>query len=262
MKPCSTSGRRSAGFSLIELLVAMAIGLIVTLAITSVLIRSEGGKRSTTSVNDINQTGAYVTYVLDRAIRNAGTGYTQSWSTTYGCLLNAKKAGTQVLPPTIPTTSAFGNFQAPAVPAIRLSPVIIGKSLADVGGATPLVRGDVWMVMGGTAGAAELPLAVTPGSVTATQFLVTNTLGYRASNIVLLADAGVPGGCMLQQVDGTVGSLPQVVPLSGTYYSTSGSTVNLFDFGEEFDQGRWITDECSFEDTSIGGDAIPILEFV
>jgi type IV pilus assembly protein PilW len=220
------SHRRSAAFSLIELLVSMAIGLIVTLAIASVMIRSEGSRRSSTSVNDINQTGAYVAYLLDRSIRNAGSGYSQSWGTTFGCLLNASVGGANVMPlPTaFPSTSAFANFALP----VRLAPVIIGKGLATSGGIT---GGDVLMVMGGTAGAAEVPIPVSPGSVTSSQLQVQTNIGFQASNILLLADSGVPGGCMLQQVDPGVVVPSQIVPLSGTYYKSSGSTVNLSNFG-------------------------------
>ena len=233
MKPRPTTpARRTAGFSLIELLVSMVIGLVVTLAITSVLIRSEGSKRSTTSVNDINQTGAYAAYVLDRAIRSAGSGFSQRWSSMYGCLLNASSGGTQVLPASLSSSPTFANVTSATMPT-RLSPVIIGKGLANTG---TQIRGDVLMVMGGTAGAAEVPMSMTPGSINTLssppQFQVSNTLGYRANNIILLADSsGVPGGCMLQQVDGSVGSSPQVVPLSGTYYSGTGATVSLTSFG-------------------------------
>jgi type IV pilus assembly protein PilW len=228
MKPrLNPASRRSIGFSLIELLVSMAIGLVVTLAITSVLVRSEGTKRSTTSVNDLSQTGAYSAYLLDRAIRNAGSGFSQTWSTMYGCLLNASSGGTQVLPASLSASPTFANVTSTTMPT-RLSPVIIGKDLADSG---TQVRGDVLMVMGGTAGAAEMPLAVTPGSVTSSQLLVSNTLGYQANNIILLADTSVTGGCLLEQVGPTVGGTPQVVPLSGTYYTGSGASVNLTDFG-------------------------------
>jgi type IV pilus assembly protein PilW len=216
----TTPVRRVTGFSLIELLVSMVIGLVVTLAITSVLIRSEGSKRSTTSVNDINQTGAYAAYVLDRAIRSAGSGFSQNWSATYGCQLNASAGGTQVLPPSIPASSAFKNVGGGAMPA-RLAPVVIGKGLALNTG------GDVLMVMGGTAGAAEVPLAVTP--LSSTNWQVPNTLTYRVGNVVLLADTSVPSGCMLQQL-GSLDATASTVQLAGTYFSATGANVNLASF--------------------------------
>jgi type IV pilus assembly protein PilW len=221
---------RLAGFSLIELLVAMGIGLVVTLAITIVSVRSEGSKRSTTSVNDIEQAGAYATYMLDRSLRDAGSGYSQSWSSMYGCLLNASYSGTQLLPATIPaSTLAFSNVKTTTLPT-RLAPVIIGKSLANVTSPSAQTRGDVLMVQGGSAGVAESPMQVTPKSVTTSQLMLSNTLGLQSQNIVLVADPSVTGGCLIEEVDPSVGTVAQVVPFSGNYYTSAGSTVSLTAF--------------------------------
>ena len=83
------------GFSLIELMVSVAIGLIVTLAITGVLVASEQRKRTSTSVNDVNQTGAYISYVLDKAIRSAGSGFSEKSAAVFGCALKASRNGAQ-----------------------------------------------------------------------------------------------------------------------------------------------------------------------
>ena len=227
-------GTRSRGFSLIELLVSMVIGLVVTLAITSVLIRTEGSKRSTTSVNDLNQTGAYTAYLLDRAIRSAGSGYSQRWSDVYGCLLDATKGGTHVLPlpSAIPSASTFANVTLP----LRLTPVIIGKGLANTTGVGAQVRGDVLIVMAGTGGAAESPQVVQPTSVTTSSLRLANGLGVGDGDLVLLTDPSVTGGCMVQQVGG--GSpvkartdAIQTIPLAGSYYASAGTNVQLTDFG-------------------------------
>lgn len=226
--------RPAHGFSLIELLVAMAIGLILTLAITSVLIRTEGSKRSTTAVNDINQSGAYTTYVLDRAIRSAGSGFAQSWRTVFGCLLDVSKNSTAALPlaASMPATSAFANFGLP----VRLAPFVIGKDLANVG---TDVRGDVLMVMAGTAGVGESPQSVTPGSVDLTTdptkptLQLQTTLGYVTDDMLLLADPVVTGGCLMQQVGSghLATDAGPVLPLGGTYYRATGTNVNLASFG-------------------------------
>lgn len=235
MKPAVTPAPRDAGFSLIELLISMVIALVVTLAITSVLLRSEGSKRGTTSVNDLNQTGAYAAFVLERAIRNAGSGLSQRWSDVYGCLLDVSKDSAPVLPmaTAFPDASAFSNVKNITM-AVRLAPVIIGKSLADT---TGVVRGDVLMVMGGGSGRGEAPhpvLPPTPVQLTQSNVRLANTLVYRSNDLVLLADTGVPGGCMVQQVlfPGTsTGSLDQSLPLGGTYFASTGTHVDLDDFG-------------------------------
>lgn len=250
MKPSSTT--RTAGFSLIELLVAMAIGLVVTLAITSVLIRSEGSKRSSTSVNEINQTGAYTAFVLDRVIRSAGSGFSQRWSEVYGCLLNVSKGGNAVLPipATISASSAFRNITAtsPAPLPVRLAPVIIGEGRADTTSPTE-VRGDVLLVMAGTAGVGESPQPVTANSIDTTtsppQLLLQNTLGYETTDLILLSDPSAPAGCMLQQVGTHLPtSYGQVLPLAGDYYKAVGTTVNLADLdsnGTAMQMGKAVT---------------------
>jgi type IV pilus assembly protein PilW len=215
---------RSRGFSLIELLVAMAIGLVVTLAISSVMIRTEGSKRSTTSVNDINQAGSYSAFVLDRHIRSAGSGFSQRYRETFGCVLNAKKGADVVLPlPTLSASSPFKNFAANP----RLYPVIIGENQAN-----PTTGGDVLMVMSGSGGMAELPLKVQPNSVTNTEMRLYNAMGLATNDLILLTDPDLPG-CLLTQVGGrTRTESGQNLPLATDgYYTATGTNVNLDQFG-------------------------------
>ncbi len=74
----------------------MVIGLVLTLAVTSIVTVGEAQKRSTTSTNDMDQAGAYASYVLDRALRSAGSGLTQSIQPTdrgvFGCKLIGGRA--------------------------------------------------------------------------------------------------------------------------------------------------------------------------
>ncbi len=222
--------KNTAGFSLIELMISMAIGMLVTLAVTAVMIRGETNKRTATSLNDVNQTGAFITYTLDRNLRNAGSGFSQAWSQGgFGCKLNIMSAGVGILPrpDAFPFTSAFANVPQ----ALRLAPALIGKGMAD---SALEVRGDVLFVMGGQAGGSEMPMAVTPGSVTATNFRLANSLGYRTGDVLLLMDPAVTAGCLLQQVAWTgsgTGSTDQNIPLGGTYYSATATDVNLASFG-------------------------------
>lgn len=254
---------RTAGFSLIELLVAMVIGLVVTLAVTSVLIRSEGSKRSSTSVNEINQTGAYTAFVLDRVIRSAGSGFSQRWSEVYGCLLDVTKVVVPPATPPLPTgavlpipatiaaSSAFRSLTASPLP-IRLAPLIIGKDLANTTGTGGEVRGDVLLVMAGSAGVGESPQPVNPTGVTNSRVVLTNTVGYRTDDLVLLADTSI-ASCMMQQVkftsDPPAGTVPPGSPsgpggstdgelpfgnpaASDGYYKAAGNTgVNLTTYG-------------------------------
>ncbi len=216
----------SGGFSLIELMVSMAIALVVTLAITTVMIRSGSDRRTSASVNDINQTGTYASYVLDRVVRSAGSGFAQNWTDVFGCRINAAKSGTVVLPrpSAFPTTSPFANVPQ----TVRLMPVLIGKDLANTGtGSGAQRRGDVLTVIAGTGGFGELGQDVRTSSVTATAIGLQNTIAYKAGDLVLLADPGLPNGCMLQQVSATSSD---TLTLGGQYANATGTNISMTNF--------------------------------
>lgn len=221
MKPSfsRTVRRAGAGVSLVELLVAMAIALVLTLAVANVMTHSEGAKRSTTSVNDVNQTGAYVAYILDRALRSAGSGYVQRWRDVFGCAINASRNDKQILP-------APAAFSAPfdTVPTqLRVAPVLISKGADDTGS-------DVLIVMTGSGGFGETGQSVNPGSVSLNAVRLPNTLGWRGNDLLLVAERGL--GCMVQQVQSSFeGSVDQQLAFGGTFYSASGKNVSLTSFG-------------------------------
>ncbi|SDW83727.1 type IV pilus assembly protein PilW [Variovorax sp. YR634] len=206
---------RQRGLSLIELLVAMVIGLVLTLAVTSIVTVGEAQKRSTTSTNDMDQAGAYASYVLDRALRSAGSGLTQSIQPTdrgvFGCKLNAAAL--------LPATAAFPapfkkSFLPSATANLRVAPVLIGKSQSDAGS-------DVLVVMGGDAVAGGVPRGLTdPGS--ATTLSMDNTVGISTGDVVLVSQNGT-ADCLLEQVSGITA---KVLTLGGTYY-TAGKTTSL-----------------------------------
>ena len=85
MRHAHPRAARQRGFTLIELLVAVTIGMALTLAITLMLTRHEAARRSLTNVNDSTMSGVYASYVLDRSVRSAGSGFAQAWRTGVGC---------------------------------------------------------------------------------------------------------------------------------------------------------------------------------
>lgn len=199
------ASRRAAGFTLIELLVAVAIGLALVLAITLMMTRYESGRRSLTSLNDASQSGAYVTYMLDRLLRSAGSGYVQGWASAFGCQVAAARSGTVALPRSTAFPAPFGGVPQ----SVRLAPVMVHAG-AGTGGS------DVIAVTMGSSGMGESPLPVISGSATASQLRVPATLGLRANDLVLVYDGGED--CMVQQVTSPfTGGASQVVDFSGTY---------------------------------------------
>ncbi len=217
--------RRAAGFSLIELMVSMAIGLVVTVAIAAVMVGSESDKRGSTAVNDINQSGSYVAYVLDRQIRSAGSGFAQAWTKLAGCQLFAKNTSGGVLPHTFAAGKPYAGWTTP----VSLAPVVIGAGLAGAGG-------DLVMVMAGAGGLVEVPPVVLP-SVTASVIRLNNTLGFRSGDLVAIADPAVPGSCLVQQVTtfssgATNGSADQSLPLGGAYAGGVSGGPGLTSYGQ------------------------------
>ena len=64
----------SGGFSLVELLVGMVIGLLATIVIMQVLAASEGQKRTTTGGADAQTNGNIAAYTVQREVSLAGYG--------------------------------------------------------------------------------------------------------------------------------------------------------------------------------------------
>lgn len=69
-----TKNRAERGFGLVELMVALVIGLVSTLVIQQVLTAFEGQKRTSTSGTDAQINGSVALYTVEQAIRQAGYG--------------------------------------------------------------------------------------------------------------------------------------------------------------------------------------------
>lgn len=66
---------KTNGFSLVELMVGMLVGLIGTMVIFQVFAVAEGQKRTTTSGGDASQSAAMALFSLERELRVAGQGF-------------------------------------------------------------------------------------------------------------------------------------------------------------------------------------------
>jgi type IV pilus assembly protein PilW len=226
----------SGGFTLIELMIGVLIGLIVTLAAMTILADSEGRRRTQSSVNGIDQNSQFIAYVLDQQLRSAGSGFAQSWANTFGCKLDGQFAGTQIFP--------FTTLPAPfvsvptAMGAFRLAPVVILRGASQSGYFATNSYGntssDVLMVAEGAAGYGEVPqrLANVPS---ASALNLIGTTALLANDILLVADqtsATGPLPCLLEQASSSFVSGPAItqVPLAGNYYASSGPDTSLTNF--------------------------------
>ncbi|MGE4243887.1 PilW family protein [Ramlibacter sp.] len=86
--PRFAEARAERGFSLIELMVGLAIGLFATLAVTQILVMSEGQKRATATGADAQVNGALALNHLQRVIAQAGYGFAAA-PALLGCTVSA-----------------------------------------------------------------------------------------------------------------------------------------------------------------------------
>ncbi len=218
---------KQRGFSLIELMVGLVIGLLMSLVVFSALNVNEGRKRTTNSLNDINQAGSYTIYQLDKLVRSAGSGFTGGGDKAgadfaFSCKLSMAREGTQLTPATAAFPAPFNSVAN----AIRVAPVIIYDEAAGSGG-------DVIVTMAGSAGLGESPTSVVSLPTKAATLNLLNHAGTRAGDIVLLANSGASvQDCLTQQVapafDPKAGL--SEVTLAGDYYSASVNAVSAADF--------------------------------
>jgi type IV pilus assembly protein PilW len=230
------SARRasSRGMTLIEMMVALLIGTILTVAVFMVMSTFEGRRRTLGSGADLDQDGSIAMFQLDQFIRSSGNGIAQMVSTyssgaalsySYGCEIFAQKGGNQLLPVTaaVPLPAPFGNVVESASGIFRLAPVLIIPNGTQPGASTQFTAGatsDVLAVMnaGSTNGQMPSPFTAAP---TATALNVTNSVAFAASSpaaspattqdLVLIADtqSAQPGAnpmmspCMVSQVANT-----------------------------------------------------------
>jgi type IV pilus assembly protein PilW len=209
---------KNKGITLIELMVALTIGLGITLAISSVLIASENHKRVTTSTNDAQQTGSYGFYALDKALRGAGSGIAESAFPTdvgvLGCHLNA---GT-ILPRTAtPFPAPFAGFLGGAAGTLNVAPVLIGKNQSKDG------VSDVIMVMSGSGSAGGVSRQITGGG-NATTATLDNSVGFADKDLVLVSQSGV-ADCLMEEV--TPLPTTPTLNLAGVYYKATGGTTSM-----------------------------------
>lgn len=209
-----------SGVTLVELMVALVIGLLVSLAIYNVMSLQEGRKRTTNSINDIDQSGAYGLYTLDKSIRSAGSGFSNASSTSYGCKLNASLSGTQVLPAgTLP--APFAAVLAAIGGSFRLAPVLIVNGVGQN-------SSDALITMNGTAGLGETSTSFT-AIPAGSNLSVTNVASFTSNDRLALVDIAGITPCLIEQVASTFVPAAGVstLPLSGSYYTASGADKNL-----------------------------------
>ena len=82
------------GMTLIELMVALTVGLFLSLAVTSIIVVTLRQQKITAAVNERDQGSNLSIIQLDQVIRSAGSGFSNAWGLGFfGCGLRVSKSG-------------------------------------------------------------------------------------------------------------------------------------------------------------------------
>ncbi|MGB8337672.1 MAG: PilW family protein [Burkholderiales bacterium] len=221
-KHFTQSAGKQTGFSLVEVMVGLVIGLIGTIVIFQVFAISEGQKRTTTAGNDANQSGILALYTLERHLRMGGGGIVNAQN-ALGCLINASYENAVVLP-TAGLPAPFNTLGT----NVRAAPLLI----QDGGGAAP----DNIIVMYSNSSIAGVPINFTGNGVTAN---VSNTVGFKKGDIILAASQfqvgkpEVPRPCFIGQMTSNPVAGDDVIGLDSTGKHNAGGGINTG--GQAFD---------------------------
>jgi type IV pilus assembly protein PilW len=205
---------RTRGFSMVELMVAMLIGLIGMIIIFQVFEVSEGIKRTTTSGGDAQQNGAIALYLLEHDLRNGGMGFNDVGFA--GCRILAYDA-----------TRATPNFSLLLAPAVICAPGSTNPGGYCPGTGAPGTSPDQLTVFYGSnpwvSDAHLLSLNFTSGSA---QVTLNNAYGYKPGDaMVLMQPPAGTSNCSLVEATGLVSLTANAAPSGAAYLLNSGTQV-------------------------------------
>lgn len=200
MKP---SKRHNQGFSLIEIMVGMLIGMLSVIIMMQIFSSSEASKRTTTGGNDAQVNGTLALYELERTVRQSGHGI--SSFSILGCSL------------TYTTTSDAVSVTLPALAPATVNP---STNIVPAGDANT----DTLLVIAGSSGSpseGDATLVIT----TATSYQVTTPTSFRVNDYVVAAPATRATPCALTMRRVTNIAASALTVASGTAGLPVGSYV-------------------------------------
>lgn len=208
--------------SLMEILVAMAIGLIGVVVITQTYLVNENYKRSTASAGGAQTNGALALFTIERDARMGGWGI--SWASALGCSsIQWHYDGVYSNPP-----DAGGTL-----PALTVAPVVITD-----GGAAP----DTIQVMYGTGTERVIPATLTKTMPSPSAELeIDNPQGFSddPGDLLLLAQGGTCSMTQVTEVQPAAGKIQHNPGVSAPYNPAGGGSLlpaytagaQVFNFG-------------------------------
>ena len=208
----------AAGFSLVEIMVAMVIGLLGILVMTQVFALFEGQRRTTSGGSDAITGGAIALNGVQRDIQQSGWGI--SALQIIGCtVINSQWGTNAALAPTGPT-----------IAALPLVPVTINSALIPAG---DLNTDTLLIVSGNSNGTVEGDIIKSVVVLPAPGFVVTSPTVFNAGDrLVAITQSPQPVPC--NQTLGVVGGASTATTVITTDTTAVASTVQgprLFNLG-------------------------------
>lgn len=199
MTTAATPHRPQRGFSLLEMMVAIVIGMFSVLVIVQVLSGTATSRRIAVGGGDAQLNGVAAMRTLQLEIEHAGMGL-QSFNIS-GCSLTFATGGTAV---TLPS----------------LAPVTINSTMVPAGDANT----DTLLVMSGNSASPSEGDAVN-STTTANTYMVTTPDAFQVGDRLLVSPSGRASPCALQVAQVTAKTGFALTVANGTAGLPSGSIV-------------------------------------
>jgi type IV pilus assembly protein PilW len=174
------------GFSMVELMVAMAIALIGMIIIFQVFETSEGIKRTTTSGGDAQQNGILALYNIEADLRNGGMGFNETSYT------ECRAAGTTIL--AYDSARGTPDWATVANPLLLVPVFITAGANAQTPDQIKVFYGSNTQVMSASILAADM---TAPGTG---QILLQSNYGFREGDLIIVLQPGSGKNCALMEV--------------------------------------------------------------
>lgn len=220
--------RPASGVTVIELMVALVVGLLLSGVALMTLTNFEARKRVLNASNDLEQSAQIALYRLDRVLRSAGAGLGQSAERAYGCPLHLARSGKQQLPAKAALPAPFAAVDPGDDGVFRVAPLWIlpgqGAGGSDVIAALSAVpNGGTVAPFDAAASGPTLPIA--------------RHSEFAAGDLALLVDqpddAGLRRPCLLVQVDAKHTPGAEGLAIATSPYATSVGDASLDAYSDE-----------------------------
>jgi type IV pilus assembly protein PilW len=185
---CSNTCSSQAGFTLVEILVGLGIGLLATVVIIQVMSVFEVQRRTTTGTADAQTNGGIALYVIARELQMAGYPMLPVTNSALEC------------------TAVGGNVNGTAATVGRLSPVTIVNDVAGAAGTPNASPSDTLTLRYGTSLMGGVPTQTTTilaASAAPTVATLVSNLGCSPGDVTLIINGTT---CTMSTVTGVAGT--------------------------------------------------------